>query len=441
MRPRALTAFAALAGTSVLVLTGCTGGGQADQAPAADAAASPEYSGTLSILTKFAGEPLEPYFEDLAAEYEKLHPGVKIQLIQETDQSIKDKTKTLTASNALPDIYFTWTGNWAENFVRGGRAADLTGVIGPDTDWGKTFSPGALSAFAYDGKNYGIPLYGNGKFMGYNKAAFAKAGVQVPKTFEELVGSCAALRKAGYEPISFGNKDGWPALHYLQQLFAYDVPTAAFEADLKPATAKLDDPGYTKALSQFKTLVDTCTDTKSGTNGVLYTSAQEAFADGKSAMYYQEILEFDNETAKGKLATDDFGIFQLPAPQGAAGDPSIVEGSPEGYLVNAASPRIPLAIDFMKFVTSTKNAQTLSSPPYGQPSTVVGAVTPETSSKAVFEGIELVNKSPKLAAWLDTVTVPEVADAWLSGGEALITGSKTPEQVLDSVRQASASAK
>ncbi|MGW5261344.1 ABC transporter substrate-binding protein [Microbispora sp. NPDC004025] len=441
MRPRALTTFAALAGTSVLALAGCTGGGQADKAPAADAAASPDYSGTLSILTKFAGEPLEPYFEDLAAEYEKLHPGVKIELIQETDQSIKDKTKTLTASNALPDVYFTWTGTWAENFVRGGRAADLTKVIGPGTEWGKTFSEGALSAFAYDGKYYGIPLYGNGKFMGYNKAAFAKAGVEVPKTFEELIDSCTALRKAGYEPISFGNKDGWPALHYMQQLFAYDVPTATFEADLKPATAKLYDPGYVKALTRFKSLVDTCTDTKTGTNGVLYSSAQEAFADGKSAMYYQEILEFDNETAEGKLPVDDFGIFQLPAPQGAAGDATIVEGSPEGYLINATSPRIPLAVDFMKFVTSTKNAQTLSAPPYGQPSTVIGAVTPETSSKAVFEGIELVNKAPKLAAWLDTVTVPEVADAWLSGGEALITGSKTPEQVLESVRQASAAAK
>ncbi|WP_182898560.1 ABC transporter substrate-binding protein [Microbispora sp. H10830] len=441
MRPRALTTFAALAGTSVLALAGCTGGGQADKAPAADVTAAPDYSGTLSILTKFAGEPLEPYFEDLAAEYEKLHPGVKIQLIQETDQSIKDKTKTLTASNALPDVYFTWTGNWAENFVRGGRAADLTKVVGPGTEWGKTFSEGALSAFAYDGKYYGIPLYGNGKFMGYNKAAFAKAGVKVPATFEDLIAACGPLRKAGYEPIAFGNKDGWPALHYLQQMFAYDVPWDTLQADLKPATAKLDDPGYVTALTRFKTLVDTCTDTKSGTNGVLYSSAQEKFADGKAAMYYQEILEFDNETAKGKLPTDDFGIFQLPAPQGAKGDPTVIEGAPEGYLVNAASPRIPLAVDFMKFVTSVKNAKTLSSPPYGQPSTVIGAVTPETSSKAVYEGVGLVNKAPKLAAWLDTVTVPDVADAWLSGGEALITGGKTPEQVLDSVRQASASAK
>ncbi|MDP9863813.1 MULTISPECIES: ABC transporter substrate-binding protein [Streptosporangium] len=439
MRPRALTTFAALAGAPVLALAGCSGG--TATAPAADVTAGVEFSGTLSILTKFAGDPLSPYFEGLAADYERMHPGVKVELIQETDQSIKDKTKTLTASDALPDIYFTWTGNWAENFVRGGRAADLTKVIGPDTPWGKTFSKASLSAFAYDGKYYGIPLYNNGKFMGYNKAAFAKAGVKAPTTFEELIGSCTALRKAGYEPVAFGNKDGWPALHYLQQLSAYNVPGATLQADFHPATAKLDHPGYLTALKQFKTLVDECTDTGSGTNGVLYTSAQEAFASGKAAMYYQEVLEFDNATAGRGLTAENFGIFPLPVPAAAGGDPKVIEGAPEGYLVNARSPRAALAVDFMKFATGLENAKKLSAPPYGQPSTVIGAVTPETSSKAVFEGIEAVNRAPQLASWLDMVTVPEVADAWLAGGEALISGGMTPEKVLESVRRASASAK
>ncbi|MEV4111347.1 ABC transporter substrate-binding protein [Nonomuraea sp. NPDC049695] len=438
MRPRALPTFAALIGT--LTLAACSGGGGSAQAPAADPAAKAEFSGTLSVLTKFAGDPTDSYFESLAAEYQKKHPQVKVELIQETDQSVKDKLKTLTASDALPDVYFTWTGNWADNYIRGGRAADLTKVIGPDTEWGKTFSPGSLAAFARDGKNYGIPLYGNGKFMGYSKSAFAKAGIEAPKTFEDLIAACGPLRKAGYEPIAFGNKDGWPALHYLQQLFAYNVPDAVLQADFVPATAKLDNPGYITALNQFKTLVDQCTDTKSGTNGVLYSSAQEAFANGKAAMYYQEILEFDNATSS-KLKPEDFGIFQLPVPKSAPGDPTVLEGSPEGYLVNAKSPRIPLAVDFMKFVTSAQNAKTLSAPPYGQPSTVVGAVTPETSSKAVYEGVQQVNKAPKLAIWLDMVTVPEVADAWLAGGEAIVSGGKTAEQVLESVRQASAQAK
>ncbi|WP_458115787.1 ABC transporter substrate-binding protein [Arthrobacter sp. D2-10] len=439
MQKRDSLAAIALVMASALGLSGCA---NQSSTAVANVGAEPEFSGTLSILTKFAGDPLQPYFEDLAAEYTELHPEVEVELIQETDQSIKDKTKTLTASGALPDIYFSWTGDWAENFVTGGLAADLTGVIGPDTEWGKTFGEASLDAFKYNDKYFGVPLYNNGKFMGYNKAAFEKAGIEVPTSFEELIESCGPLREAGFEPIAFGNKDGWPGLHYLQQLFAYNVPAEVLQADFNPESAKLDHEGYVASLEQFKTLVDECTDSGDGTNGVLYTTAQEALASGSAAMYYQEILEFDTVTAEGnELTGENFGIFKLPVPAGAEGDPDAIEGAPEGYLINAKSPRAALAVDFMKFVTTAESAKTLSSPPYGQPSTVLGAVTPETSSVAVNEGITQVNDASQIVVWLDTVTVPEVADAWLAGGEAIISGSSTPEEVLESVRNASNSAK
>jgi len=440
MHARTLAKAAALVAASALVLTGCAAGNST--APAADLTAKVDYSGTISILTKFAGEPLSPYFEDLAASYKKMHPDVTVKLIQETDQSVKDKTKTLTASGALPDIFFTWTGNWAENFVRGGVAADLTSVIAPDTAWGSTFGASALDTLKYDGKYYGIPLYNNGKFMGYNTDIFTKLGLKVPATFEDLISSCAVIKDAGYEPIAFGNKDGWPALHYLQQLFAYNVPGKTLQADFSPATAVLTDKGYLKSLEQFKQLVSMCTASGNGTNGVLYSTAQQAMATGKAAMYYQEVLEFDGVTAPGNVVTpDNFGLFQLPAPAGAAGDPAAIEGAPEGFLLNSKSTNPQLALDFMKYVTTLTNATTLTAAPYGQPSTIVGAVTEKSASKAVMQGITKVNEAPQMVMWLDTVTVPEVADAWLAGGEALISGSSTPQQVLDSVRAASESAK
>jgi raffinose/stachyose/melibiose transport system substrate-binding protein len=433
MLKRKLT-LTGICATLALGVAACSSGGTDT---VADVTAEPEYSGTLSILTKFAGDPLDAYFKDLAKEYEKQHEGVKIKLIQETDQSVKDKTQTLTASGALPDIYFTWPGQWGEKFATGGLAADLTDVIGPDTEWGKQFGEASLDAFKFDDKYFGIPLYNNGKFMGYNKAAFKDAGVKEPSTFEELIDSCEPLKQAGYEPISFGNKDGWPGLHYLQQLFAYNVPESVLEKDFDPETAKWSDPGYKKSLAQFQELVSKCTSSGNGSNGVLYTTAQEAFSSGKAAMYYQEILEFDGVANEDtKLSPDDFGLFQLPAPGGAKGDPQALEGSPEGYFINAKSPRAALAVDFMKFATSEKNAETLSASPYGQPSAVVGAVNEKTSSPAVMTGIDRVNDASQLVVWLDMITVPDVADAWLSGGEALVSNDSSPEKVLQSVQRA-----
>lgn len=441
MQRKRMTLLTAAGAATALALAGCAGSGGGGEGTA-DVTGEIEYEGTISILTKFAGEPLGPFFEERAAEYQELHPDVDFELIQETDQSVKDRTQTLVASGALPDIYFTWTGTWAQNFIDGGRAADLSEVIAPGTEWGDTFGEASLDAFKYDDKYYGIPLYNNGKFMGYNTEAFDEAGVEVPETFEELIATCEPLRDAGYEPIAFGNKDGWPGLHYLQQLFAYNVPADVLNADFDPEAAEWDDPGYEASLEQFKELVTECTDSGTGTNGVLYTTAQEALSGERAAMYYQEILEFDTVASDSTaLSPDNFGIFKLPVPEGAQGDSEAIQGSPEGYLINSDSPHAALAIDFMQFVTNEENAGTLSSPPFGQPSAVLDAVTEETSSAAVFEGIQQVNDASQLIVWLDTVTVPEVANAWLAGGEALISGGSTPEEILESVRQANDSAR
>jgi raffinose/stachyose/melibiose transport system substrate-binding protein len=426
---------------SAAVMIGLTACGGGTDVEAADLTAEPEYEGTLSILTKFGGEPLSPYFEDLAAEYTSMHPEVDFEIIQETDQSIKDKTKTLVASSALPDIYFSWTGDYADNFIEGGLATDLTSVLAPDSEWGSTFGAASLDAFAKDGKYFAVPLYNNGKFMGYNKAVFDAAGVAVPTTFEELIAACPKLEAQGVEPLAFGNKDGWPGLHFLQQLFAYNVPQDVLEKDFDPATAAWDHPGYVKSLEEFQTVVQECTGTGSDSNGVLYSTAQQAQSSGQAAMYFQEILEFDSVvTESSAITAEDFGIFALPAPEGAEGDPAALEGSPEGMMVNAKSPRQALAVDFLRFVTSKANAETLAGAPYSQPSTIVGAVSDATASPAVVEGVTELNEASYLLGWLDAVTVPDVADAWLAGGEALVSGSETPEEVLSNVRAASDSA-
>jgi len=429
-----LSAVTAAAASALGLLAGTS---MADSVTA-DPNAKVEYSGTLSVLTKFGLQQLSPYFIGLAEEYQKLHPDVTIELIQDSDDSVKGKTKTLVASNSLPDIYFTWTGAWGGNFVRGNRAVDLTPVIGPETEWGKALVPAAVQAFQYNGKYYGIPLYLDAKFMGYNKEMFGKLGISEPASFEELLAACDKIKASGVTPISFGNKEAWPAVHYAGQLLAYNVPRATLEADFDPKQAKYSDPGYVASLSQFKELIDRCTD-GSSVNGTSYASALQQFSNTKSAMYYQEIIEFDQSTsADSALGLANFGFFTLPVPAGAKGDPKAVEGAPEGYMISAASENIPLAIDFMKFVTSAEHGQILSAPPYGQPSATVGGASEKTMSPAVVEGLKDLTSASYLMPWLDTANSPRVAAAWLSSLQALAGGSMTPDEVIEQVKQAAA---
>lgn len=428
--------------TAILATASVLGWGTAlAQTEVADPAAPIEHKGTLQVLTKFGMQRLAPYFVEIAKQYEEQHPDVKIELIQEDDDSVKGKTKTLVASNSIPDVFFSWTGTWGGNFIRGKRAVDLTPVIGPDTEWGRTFAPAAVSAFVYDGKYYGIPLYLDAKFMGYSKKIFTDLSLSEPEDLDGLLVACDKIRESGVTPISFGNKESWPAVHYLGQLLAYNVPKDVLEKDFEPATAEYGDPGYVTSLDQFKQILDRCT-VGAGANGISYQNAIQELSDGKSAMYYQEIIEFDNAASdKTTLKPEEFGFFPLPAPKDAKGDAKALEGAPEGYMISAASENVPLALDFMKFVTSQANGKILSAPPYGQPSAVIGGGDPAQMNPAVVGGLEDIAQASYLMQWLDTVNHPRVAAAWLSSLQAFIGGTMSADEVVAEVRKAAASAK
>jgi raffinose/stachyose/melibiose transport system substrate-binding protein len=432
-------AVAAGGAIALMALTGCSSSG--GSGPAANVDLSKvKYEGTVSVMTRYAGN-YESFFEDMKKAYEAQHPGVTVNLQQESDQGYKDKIKTLTASQSLPDVYFSWAGNYAQQFYDNGLALDLTSVLGDDTEWGDTMAPSAINAFTKDGVEYGVPFGLDAKFMVYNERLFSEAGVEVPSSLEEMLDACSVLKDAGITPMSFGNVDGWPALHYITQLNSYNVPADTMQADFVPETATFDDPGYVKSLEEFSEIVSDCTDTGANANGSDYYSERDAFGAGKAAMFYVENLEFGATVTEGSKAdSDGYGIFPLPVPEGAKGDTESLTGAPDGFLINPKADNPALAVDFMRFVTDTENATALTAL-MGIPSPVIDSLTEENSTPQLRESIDVLQSANSLSIWLDTVTVPDVADAFLSGVEGLITGDKSPEDVMSSVKSASESAK
>ena len=63
-------------------------------------------------------------------------------------------------------------------------------------------------------------------------------------------------------------------------------------------------------------------------------------------------------------------------------------------MINSASKNIPLALDFMKFVTSQENGRILSAPPYGQPSATIGGASEDDMNPAVVAGLEESPRPP-----------------------------------------------
>lgn len=439
------TSVAVLGAVAAVALAACGAPGTAKTASGAgpqDLTAPAEKSGTLTMVTKFADPKYAPYFESVAKAYQQANPGVTVKLEQVGDQPYKDKIRILSASKQLPDIYFSWAGDFANKFVRAGLAADLSSVVGPDTEWGSTFSPAALKAFETKGKYFGVPINLDAKYLAYNEAAFVKAGVNAaPSSLEDLLGACDRLRAAGYTPIAFGNQYGWPAIHYITQLNAYNVPSATLAKDYDPASGAFTDEGYAKALDQFKSIVNRCS--SKDANGVSHEAGQANFLSGKAAMHYLESVEFQGLTAKGgapKALADSWSFVRLPAPQGAAGDTGALTGAPDGFMVNAQSKQAALAVDFLKFMTNQQNAAKLTAD-IGWLSPVKGSATAANSFPQLEAALADISKASQFAIWLDTVTNAEVANAYLSGVEGIIDGSKTTKDVIAGVQDAAAKAR
>lgn len=431
---------------AVVITVGLAACGTPSNSPApagsADLATPAEKSGTLTMVTKFADPQYAPYFKSMADAYQAANPKVQIQLEQVGDQPYKDKIRILSASKQLPDIYFSWAGDFANKFVRANLAADLTSVIGPDTAWGKTMSTAALKAFETNGKFYGVPIDLDAKFMAYNKDAFSKAGIDnTPGTLDELLSDCGKLKSAGYAPIAFGNQYGWPAIHYITQLNAYNVPPEQLAKDYNPATGAFTDPGYVKALQQFKSIASQCA--TPGANGLSHDVAQANFINGKAGMHYLESLEFQALTTKGgaaKTIANNWDFFVLPPAAGSAGDTKALTGAPDGFMVNAQSKQAALAVDFLKFMTTKANAEKLTKN-IGWLSPVKGSANASNTFPQLSEALTKIDNSSQFAIWLDTVTNADVANAYLSGVEGIINGAATPEAVIKGVQDAAAKAK
>jgi raffinose/stachyose/melibiose transport system substrate-binding protein len=410
----------------------------ASQAPAASPSAAP-LQGEITFLHKYSDPRYAPYFDAVVADYMAANPGVKIDVIAESDQGVKDKLRVMAASNTLPDVYFSWAGDFTKKFVRGNLAKDLTGDV--TGAWKDGFTPAALDAYTYDGKLYGVPITLDAKYMAYNKKLFADNGVAVPTTLEELLTACDTFKAKGIEPIAFGNQYGWPAIHYLTQLNPYYVPGATMATDYDPATGAFTDPGYQAALQAFMDINSHCL--TPGSNGISHEAAQAQFLAGKAAMQYIEAVEFFALTEKGGAPADfaaNWDFFKLPAPASPVGDTGSLEGAPDGFLVNPNSPNVAIAVDFLKYLTSLDNAKKLVAD-LGWLSPVQGSATAENTFPQNVTVIDDIAKASSMAIWLDTVTQIDVANAYLNGIQGMLDGTKTPADVVADIQAAAAKAK
>ena len=123
----------------------------------------------------------------------------------------------------------------------------------------------------------------------------------------------------------------------------------------------LQDPGYQEALEYYEQLIPYFNE---NSNGIAADMGRTNFCMGNGAMYYAEVIEipYINNPDTGINPDLNFGMFKFPEIKGA-GNPNILTGVPEGFVVSSKTKYPDECVEFLKWFlgkdVGTEQAQTI----------------------------------------------------------------------------------
>lgn len=383
---------------------------------------------TITFFHRWPNEPKNSYFNDLVARYEKLHPEIKIQMDYVLNDSYKEKIRAQVASGDLPDVFCTWSDSFARNLVASGNVRPLDDIMAADKAWSSRVFTSQLKGFTFDGKTYAMPMMVDAKVFIYNKSVFEKYNLTPPTTYDELIKILDTLKANGYEhPLIEGIMDAWAVSHYLGPIFYNCVPEETSLKDYDPATGEFTDSGYIQGYEVFKKLMSYGGDLATS---IKHEEARNMFCSGEVPILFCETAEY--KLIKNNNAPE-FGTFGFPSITEGKGKPGVLEGAPEGWALSKnASPE---AIEFFKWILNDENMIKWTKDT-GEASPYNGTVNSSNASQETIGAVELIKNTKQMIPWFDNAVDLSVGDLFMRGGQAIVTGSSTPEEVMKQVQDA-----
>ncbi|WP_433011568.1 ABC transporter substrate-binding protein [Kribbella sp. CA-294648] len=280
-------------------------------------------------------------------EYKKQNGSFEFNLSFSPADQLQTSLRAQLAAGNAPDLHAVYPGNGsAMSMVQLSKAnllADLS-----EQAWTQKIPTGFKGAYQQDGKTF---IFSPGtSVLGaiYNKKAFAKAGVEIPTTWSELLTVCETLKKKGIVPLALGAQTPW-----VTQLINYAlVPGTVyakqpdFDDKMAAGSATFAESGWADAMNKYLELQ------KRGffndnPNGTTYEQATSMVGTGKAAMAVQVSAVLQAYRAAAP-SPDDLGMFPLPATDTVA-DNWIPGGIVVGLAVSAKSKKAEEARKFLEY--------------------------------------------------------------------------------------------
>ncbi|MGV8953392.1 MAG: extracellular solute-binding protein [Cypionkella sp.] len=152
-------------------------------------------TGTLQVWIGGAeGEKLPAFLAD----FEKANPALDVKITQIPSDQFDTKLLTAIAAGTVPDVVRLYSQSQAGLLATGAFAAVPDGLVDPAAFFTNTYNTNVKGGVAY-----GVPWDAYATIFQYRKDLAEKAGLETPKTWDELKTFAAAMKAQGVQwPIS-----------------------------------------------------------------------------------------------------------------------------------------------------------------------------------------------------------------------------------------------
>ncbi|MCX5081580.1 ABC transporter substrate-binding protein [Streptomyces sp. NPDC001940] len=274
---------------------------------------------------QYGEQGTEQAVKKYAAAYDKA-----LVTVQWRPGNYDEQTAAALLTDSGPDV-FEVDGPTLDQ-IQGKQIADLTGLFEGVKD---DFNPAVLAPKTYDGRIWAIPQVIDMQMLYYRKSLLADAGVEPPRTLDELVDAAKKLTSKKTKGLFLGN-DGGAGVLGGTPLYA-----AGLELVTEDGKVGFDDPAAARTLGKIHQLY---ADKSLLLGAPSDWSDPSAFVQGLTAMQWSGLWALP--TVQKELG-DDFGV--LPFPKDGAGEPSVPVGA-YGAAVSTRGKHQQAAKDYLKWL-------------------------------------------------------------------------------------------
>ena len=297
-----------------------------------------DLNATEDLISKGYAETIERFNKDYEGVYH-------VTPITTNLEEYYTKLNALVAAGETPDVFIVSPGANLNDYATTGVAAKLDDYLADG--WKDTFTSDAVFAGGtYPDGIYAVPLNIAAACVFYNTEMFADAGVEVPKTFDELLDVCQKLQDKGYTPITISAGTAW----CLSMVAGYLCDRNGLVlSDIAEHKTDWMDEKVINAGKQIQQLSKYFQKTAAGDDNDIATAG---FYNGEAAILIQgswAIGQINGSCAEG--FADKVGVFAFPAVEGGNPDPNRVIAKSDSLAMSATTKCPEGAVALMKYFT------------------------------------------------------------------------------------------